>query len=720
MRRLVIPLAMLAGLIPVYATAEFPTAVTVRPAHPRLLMLDADLDALKADYATGGQPTTRCVDALMIEAETLLKQPVLQYPGPDDDVLDQSRALMRRAYLLGFMHRWTGDARYAERLWLDLEAAATQPTWRPHVQFLTTAEMLHGFAIAYDWVHAYWTEDRRRLLRNAMVEKGLKAGKKAYAGELPGYAGWNSRHNWNIVCNGGLLLGVAAILPEEKALAEEIAKGAMERIPRVIEQFGKDGGWAEGPTYWGYTLSYLGTTIAALETAFGSDFGLSALNPGLAHTGEFAMHMTSPTGLPFNFADSEMGRPRTHALFELARRFDRPEFARYQAVNGEGNPRDLAAWSRALQMRSQWETSSMPPLEKYFSGIGVWAARSSWSDPGATFIAMKSGSNGANHGHLDLGSFVLDALGHRWVHDLDKESYGSPGFFESGEAGRRWLYYAIRAEGHNTLVINPSADKPDQFVRAKARTITQKADATEGFYVVDLTDAYLPDAKRVWRGVRLTDSRSRVFLQDEIDLVKPGTIVWAIHVRDPIELSADGRKATLTNGHRRMVVELQMPANAKFEILPAEPLLPITRVPQRPNPDFKKLLVRLKNCASATIAIAFSPMPATAEPPFLANQEFGALSDWTLDSEEMNLLESISVDGVQMRDFQPSVFSLWTEYSGAGQVSFMPEDAVAMLVSAATGDGETTHYLRTTSKSGRSTLYQTRARKVLPPPPVLE
>ena len=720
MKRLLISTALIGVIITPCLATELLNFEDLRQARPRMLMLDADLNTLKSDYAVGGQPTTRWIDALKAQADSILNQPVLQYPGPDDDILDQSRALMHRAYILGFMHRWSGEASYAERLWEDLKVAALQPTWRPHVQFLSTAEMLHGFAISYDWLHHYWSESRREVLREAIVEKGLRAGISAYRGKLPGYAGWDSKHNWNIVCNGALLLAVTSILPDEKELAQEVAKEALARIPRLIGEFGKDGGWAEGPTYWGYTLNYLGTTLSALDTAWGSDFGLSSLNPGLALTGDFAMHMTSNTGLPFNFADSEKGRPRSHGLFELARRFHRPEFARYQALNGEGNPRDIAALSRALHLRSEWNAYPAPPLQKYFSGVGVWAARSSWSDPGASFIAMKAGFNGANHGHLDLGSFVLDALGHRWVHDLDKDSYNSPGFFETSEAGRRWLYYAIRAEGHNTLVINPSADKPDQFVRAKSRTIAHESDITEAFFIVDLTDAYLPDAKRVWRGARLTDSRSRVYIQDEVNLLKPGDIVWAIHVRDPITLSSDGREATLTTDHRRLVITLQEPLDAKFEILPAAPLVPIKRVPQRANPDFQKLVVRLLNRDSATIGVWFSPMPATLEPPFLSNQDFGALSDWTLDPREPAILESLTLDGMPVHNFQPSVFSVWTENIGEAKLSFRPEDSAVKLVSAPTGQSETTWYLRAASESKRPTLYQLRVHKALPPPLVLE
>ena len=80
--------------------------------------------------------------------------------------------------------------------------------------------------------------------------------------------------------------------------------------------------------------------------------------------------------------------------------------------------------------------------------------RSAWDDPNAVSVDFKAGDNKANHSHLDLGSFIVDALGVRWACDLGADDYNMPGYF----GGKRWTYYRLRAEGHNTLVINSGRD----------------------------------------------------------------------------------------------------------------------------------------------------------------------------------------------------------------------------------------------------------------------
>ena len=56
----------------------------------------------------------------------------------------------------------------------------------------------------------------------------------------------------------------------------------------------------------------------------------------------------------------------------------------------------------------------LSPRDAIFRGVEVATLRSEWESRDAVFVGFKAGDNKANHSHLDLGTFVLDALGKRW------------------------------------------------------------------------------------------------------------------------------------------------------------------------------------------------------------------------------------------------------------------------------------------------------------------
>ena len=93
----------------------------------------------------------------------------------------------------------------------------------------------------------------------------------------------------------------------------------------------------EGPGYWDYATSYNCIFLAALESALGTDFGLSQM-PGFSETGLFPIFASGPTGKSFDYADAHAGVIRAPQLFWLARRFNRPEFAVYERNHASPEP----------------------------------------------------------------------------------------------------------------------------------------------------------------------------------------------------------------------------------------------------------------------------------------------------------------------------------------------------------------------------------------------
>jgi hypothetical protein len=508
--------------------------------------------------------------------------------------------------LLGLVYRLTGETQYADRLWQELDTVTRFKDWNTS-HFLDTAEMTFAVAIGYDWLYETWTPEQREQLRGAIVRLGLEQGLPIYRQQL-----WWSKaiHNWNQVCNGGMAVGALAIAEDEPALARETLYRALCSLPKAMHEFSPDGGWGEGPGYWRYATEYNVYLLAALRTALGNDFGFSAM-PGFSETGDFPLYFTGPTGQTFNYADAHSGWRGAPQLFWLASTFKRPAWAAGQRV-----------WSQERQSAldllwgAKWlsDPPSSPdfPLDRHFEGVSVVFLRSAWNDPEATFVGFKGGNNRVNHGQLDLGTFVLESQAERWFTDLGPDNYNLPGYFGSG----RWKFYRNRAEGHNTLVINPSAD-PDQSLDATSEIATFRSERDRALAIADLTAAYARSASHVQRGIALLERRD-CLVQDEITAEKPAEVWWFAHTGAAVELDSTKRVATLSQNGKTLYASLLSPADASFQWIDAAPLPASPRVPGQADEargahPVRKLAIHLTDQTDCRITVLFSSAPdATA------------------------------------------------------------------------------------------------------------
>ena len=584
----------------VISSAALPPTISIPPGdklvrrldkrHPRLLATKSDFEGLRQSVKTN-VVLRDWYRTVYQQAETMLSEPASRYELPDGlRLLKTSRKVVLRAYTLGMAWQMSGEKRFADRAWIELKAAGEFKDWNPR-HFLDTAEMTHAFAIGYDWLYDYWTPDQKAFLRTAMVEKGLKLGLDIQRKKIR----WSVfTFNWNQVCNGGLGMGALALADEEPALCGEFLHDALESLQLPMGSFAPDGGWDEGPGYWNYATSYNVTILAALKSALHDDFGLSQF-PGFAETGLFPIYMTSPAGRVFNFADAHDKPEESPQLFWLARQFHRPEFAAAALEEAKGTVPELL-WF----MPAEPDAIAQLPLDKYFRHAEVVSLRGDWKNHDATFAGFKAGSNRASHGHLDLGSFVLDQEGERWAMDLGSDDYNLPGYFGKG----RWNYYRMRAEGHNTLVLGPDSGEPDQDPSADTRIIRFESEPRKAFAIADLTAAYSGKAQSVQRGVALLD-RSNVLVEDEIQANAPTELYWFMHTAAHIRLQ--GRSARLNLGQKQLYVRLLSPTNAVFTTMKAEPL-PTSPHPaqQAVNTGISKLTIHLKGVKTTRIAVLFT------------------------------------------------------------------------------------------------------------------
>ncbi len=561
--------------------------------HPRLMLKDEDMSRLRQLHKQD-RALQKCVDDVLEQADRSLRDRPLTYQKIGPRLLHISRRCMQRMYALGLAYRWTGEEKYARGAVENLLTVCDFKDWNPS-HFLDTAEMSHAVGLGYDWLYSYMDEGTRKKVRQGLIKNGMEAGLAAYQKQW-----WRrSEHNWNQVCNGGMIVGALAIAESDPQYAEVIIPAALESLPRALNSYNPDGAWMEGPGYWSYATHYTAYGLTALMTALNTDFELLQ-TPGLAKTGNFPIYTAGPTGMFVNFADcgERSSRRTAPCMFWLARTFDDPVLAQ--------DEHEAIARYRASPQHIVWYVpnpkETLPPrdLDRYFRGrVEVATFRSAWGDRDALFVGVKAGYNQVNHGHLDLGNFELDALGERWARDLGSDDYNMDGYWDSKRGGKRWSYYRLNSSSHNV----PMLAGQDQDPLARSAFLKVSANNASPFAVVDLTDAYKASAKRVTRGVRLVRNRKAALIQDDFELKEPCELLWGITT--DAKITADkSTTARLNIGDKKLIARILSPAGAGFGVESAE-----QKPPQKTNKAVSRLVLRLPKAeGEVRIAILLSPV----------------------------------------------------------------------------------------------------------------
>jgi hypothetical protein len=570
---------------------------TLRPAHPRIMADAAAFAALKASVAKGGLPATLYAEVKKQADKALGEKPSV-YEKPDGKrLLTVSRRVAERVAALAVVARFEGDPRYVARAWAELDAASRFPDWNPP-HFLDTAEMTHAFALGYDWLYDRWSDEQRRALRAAIVEKGLKPGLKVYGGK----GGWpRNENNWNQVCNGGLLSGALAIADAEPELAAQVVSEAVRSVPLAMRHYEPDGAGTEGVTYWGYGSHFNIVLLSSLQTALGTDFGLSRCG-AFDKSGFYPLYLCGAGRYSFDFADCSVVRISEPQHFWLARQYGEPLYSRFRLEALERGDETGKLWD-LLWFDDSGKAADLAalPLDRYFRHAECASMRSSWSQD-ALIVGIQAGDslNLGGHRHLDLGSFIVDALGERWIIDSGKEHET---YMTHTNRQPRHAFYRVRAEGHNVPVLNPGPG-PDQDPKAVARITRFESSPERAVAVVDLSQAYRPHAARAQRTFEL-QARKRLVVTDEIDAAQPAELWWFLHTEAKVALSDGGRTATLTQKGKAFTVRLAEPLGAAFTVMASEPL-PTSPNPkkQASNSKRRKLALNLHGVQATRIQVA--------------------------------------------------------------------------------------------------------------------
>jgi hypothetical protein len=439
----------------------------IRKSTPRLVFNSSIEKVLKSKLRS--DPLLKnYYQAIVLNSKNILEKPLLTRKMEGRRLLGVSREMLYRMNILCMVYRMEYDPEILKRINEELKAVCEFTDWNPS-HFLDVAEMSLAVAIAVDWVGKDLPKATYDLSMTSLINKGIK----------PSYEkgnGWiNNNNNWNQVCNGGMIAASIAIAERDPELAAKTINRSLEGMPNALAEYGPDGVYPEGATYWEYGTSFSVITSSMLQSAFGKDFGI-ATYPAFKESAIFRVLSEAPSGWFFNFADCGdkagnngditlawfAGKTSNSSFLEKEKFLKTPEaMGKLPRLAGAG-----LVW--LSQVNENSNTSSLPLAWKGEGANPVVIFRSSESDPEQFYLGGKGGKGSTNHGNMDAGSFVFELNGVRWSVDPGNQDYNTleqTGFDLWGrcQTCERWTLLTKNNFGHSTITINDELHHVDGF-----------------------------------------------------------------------------------------------------------------------------------------------------------------------------------------------------------------------------------------------------------------
>jgi hypothetical protein len=518
--------------------------------HPYLYFSENDKPAILERIKNN--PESRDIMAMILaEANRLLFTPVekqapIQQKNPrywtDGKAIRYVGQNRHAAQTLAFVYQMTGEKKYARKAYEFADALCDLQSWvyRAHefpiiysrvwpwnvnddqVVFnfdIRTGDMARELAAVYDWLYPALNKQQRDRFRGALLEKAILLARGNYD-----YHWWSTayRCNWCGICFSGLGVASLALLTEEPQLVDVIAE-SYNRMSKMFDEIGIDGGWQEGRSYWSYGMRACSHFMESLRRCTNNKYNLFK-HPRISHnTAAFAMY-----GLTAYFGDgSARVVGSTHLLNKLID----------ETKNGE------AAWYRENMLGTGnsmfdiiWQRSSVKPIapvqkSKHFRSIDWVVMRSDFNEPEKVVVACKSGFNDdPHHGHLDCGQFIINWCGQAFIRDLGGAKYDEKYFDEA-----RWDYPQASSAGHNLVFVNGeqqiSAKYKDQSWKAGigGKVLEFRTGQDRDYTLMDPTNAYPKKELKGWRRHIILEKPAITVILDEIKSKKGAEIETRFH-----------------------------------------------------------------------------------------------------------------------------------------------------------------------------------------------
>lgn len=536
----------------------------LRKSSPRLVLTPAIEKQLKKKLKS--DPVVQNMyKAIKLNAEDIQQEQLLDRVMIGRRLLHTSREMLYRMNILGMVYRIDKDPAVLNRINDELVAVCNFTDWNPS-HYLDVAEMAMAVALAVDWTGEDLPPSTVELAKKTLIEKGIKP-------SYEGNEGWiNGTNNWNQVCNGGMIAASIVIAEEDPELAAKTISRALEGLPHALEEYGPDGVYPEGSTYWSYGTSFSVLTASILESAFGTDFGMADY-PAFKASADFRVLSTAPSGWYYNYADCGDHRNENGDLvlaWFAAKTGNDMYFEKERFLYDPQEMGELARYAGAgLVWLAQFEEKGQETLPLAWKGEGSNPIVFFRGEENNYYFGGKGGKGSTSHGNMDAGSFILELNGVRWVidpgnqayHELEKTGFDLWGRCQDCE---RWTLLTKNNFGHSTLTVNNQLHDVDGFAPLVDFQEGEQPEAT-----FDLTNAFSGNLDKATRRF-VKDSDHSLIIEDQLDLNENTQhITWQLMTTADVELVEGG--VILRQDGKQMKLENLSQPELTFSIISLDP-----------------------------------------------------------------------------------------------------------------------------------------------------
>lgn len=470
---------------------------------------------------------------------------------------------------------------------------------------LATFEITTAVSLAFDMLKPDLSIHDIKKVTNSIVKLGLDH----YIGKY----WWKEENtNWKQIISSSALIGAMVTYESNKAFSKKIIQESIHNLNETMSMYFPDGGYPEGVNYWGY-----GTSYSVMALYFFNKFP-NKLDQELKVPSSFlnSVHyyssMIGNSGYTYNYSDSGKYKLLNPFILWLAQKNDAPWLVNQEIellksvlsdVNTSATYNDIYIPFYLLWLKNidHLDSGAQEPMGvNIFRGRNTVGSIKGKSEDGVDFfLGVKGGSPSVNHGHMDVGSFVLDIDGIRWFEDIgNPKSYKEVldkgiSLWNRRQYSSRWNLIETGVIGHSILSLGNknqrvNADIDIQILsHLPLNTIgfhLDLAPSMQSYYIPgnflfdisrkfkvknykileieDLITPFFSNEKFIWSGITTSDVE---FIDNNTIMLNKGG--KSIIVKISYEAYFSVRAVDLMGEYKKILIEFKAVAEGKSSLL---------------------------------------------------------------------------------------------------------------------------------------------------------